>query len=576
MTSYNNVSKALLPLLLPVVLLLASCNDFLTIYPTDKTIGEDFWKTKADVENMATGAYSAMIAFNVQERAIVWGSFRSDELVQYSGYSNTSLENISAVNLLADNTYNSWGDFYNVINRCNIVLNHAAGVMDEDPEFTQGDYEEVRAEMLALRSLCYFYLVRAFRDVPYTTQSYEGDDVTLTLPQSSADSVLQCCIDDLKDARQSIMKTGAYGTGDWKNKGLMTRDAVDALLADIYLWRASMRHDKADYEACVEYADKVIASKDAYYVSTHTGGISTDEEDAYHLAKTTEAWQKTFVNGNSDESILEWQYDGENNSNSALAGYYYKTGSSSSTSRVMASQIFNAVEATANTSAGKKVYSTTNDIRFWNNVFEVNNTESAQLSIRKFASQSVLNQTSGTGESKNTSRNYDKFNQNWIVYRLPDIMLMRAEALVQLSDGDDSKLQEAFSLVQTVNRRSLADESDSLQYADYSTKELMELLVMAERERELCFEGKRWFDIVRYCYRHMDGTDASRCLYQSASWPELPANAMTMVARKYESGGEAISYKMKNEPCLYFPIKDTEIKVNRQLHQNPAYETNNE
>lgn len=561
---------------LSLLVLLTGCNDFLTIYPTDKTVGEDFWKTKADVENMATGAYSAMIASNVQERAIVWGSFRSDELVQYSGYSNTNLENISAVNLLADNTYNSWGDFYNVINRCNIVLNHAAAVMDEDPEFTQGDFEEVRAEMLALRSLCYFYLVRAFRDVPYAAQSYESDDVTLTLPQSSADSVLQCCINDLKDARQNIMKTGAYGSGDWKNKGLMTRDAVDALLADIYLWRASMNHDRADYEACVEYADKVIASKDAYYKSTHTDGVSTGEEDAYHLEKGTDGWREIFISGNADESILEWQYDGENNSNSALAGYYYKTGSSSRTSRVMASQIFNAVDATANTLSGKKIYTTANDMRFWNNVYEVNNSETKQLSIRKFASQSVLNQTTGTGESKSTGRDYDKFNQNWIVYRLPDVMLMRAEALVQLSDGDDSKLQQAFNLVQTVNRRSLVNDDDTLKFADYSTKEQMELLVMAERERELCFEGKRWFDIVRYCYRHMDGTDASRCLYQSASWPELPAVAMTMVARKYESGGEAISYKMKNEPCLYFPIKDTEIKVNRLLHQNPAYDTNNE
>ena len=47
--------------------------------------------------------------------------------------------------------------------------------MSEDPEFTEGDYEVVKAQMLALRSLCYFYLVRAFRDVPYTSRSYEDD-----------------------------------------------------------------------------------------------------------------------------------------------------------------------------------------------------------------------------------------------------------------------------------------------------------------------------------------------------------------------------------------------------------------
>ena len=58
------------------VLTLGSCNDFLTIYPTDKTVAEDFWKKKADVDQMVTGAYAAMIDYNVTERCIVWGALR--------------------------------------------------------------------------------------------------------------------------------------------------------------------------------------------------------------------------------------------------------------------------------------------------------------------------------------------------------------------------------------------------------------------------------------------------------------------------------------------------------------------
>ena len=124
---------------------------------------------------MVDGCYKSMIAYDIQERAIMWGAFRSDELVKFSSVNDNTLDNIAAVNLLPTNKYNSWEAFYKVINNCNIVLNHAADVLEEDPEFTQGDYEVVRAQMLALRSLCYFYLVRAFRDVPYTTHSYEVD-----------------------------------------------------------------------------------------------------------------------------------------------------------------------------------------------------------------------------------------------------------------------------------------------------------------------------------------------------------------------------------------------------------------
>ena len=197
---------------------LSSCDDFLTIYPTDKTIGEDFWKTKEDVDNMVTGAYSNMLSSEIQRRAIIWGAYRSDELVKNSSFSSTDLDNISAVNLLPTNGYNSWASFYSVINRCNIVLSHAEAVMEEDPQFTLGDYNTARGQMLSLRSLCYFYLVRAFRDVPYTTQSYETDDVNMIIAQTSPDSVLQHCIDDLEEASKYVLKTGAYGSGNWRNR----------------------------------------------------------------------------------------------------------------------------------------------------------------------------------------------------------------------------------------------------------------------------------------------------------------------------------------------------------------------
>ena len=42
----------------------SSCSDFLTIYPTDKTIGEDFWKSKEDVQEMVAGAYSSMCSYD--------------------------------------------------------------------------------------------------------------------------------------------------------------------------------------------------------------------------------------------------------------------------------------------------------------------------------------------------------------------------------------------------------------------------------------------------------------------------------------------------------------------------------
>lgn len=561
---------------------LTACNDFLTIYPTDRVVGEDFWKTKADVNQMVDGCYKSMIDYSVQERAIMWGAYRSDELDKLSDYNDNTLDNISAVNLLPTNRYNDWSAFYKVINNCNIVLNHAEAVMDEDPEFTLGDYQVVRAQMLALRSLCYFYLVRAFRDVPYTEHSYEEDSQAEPQPQSAPDIVLQHCLDDLLDARQYIMRSGAYGRYDWRNWGYMTRDAIHALMADIYLWRASMTHSAADYQQAIVYSDSVINAKHAYYELYKEYDVTETEKDIYHLEDGDRVLSTIFGtnSGNSHESILEWQYNGRDNSNKALENYYYESGDDNNyrqTSILMASSLFNSVDPNANTNQAKKFYLSANDYRYWNNVYEANNEEAEQMSVRKMVSTSDISNIKGlnVGESKSNSRAFREFRQNWIVYRLTDVMLMKAEALVETakSDSDVVNLKQAFNLVQAVNKRSMQKTAtDTLKFENFKSKEDFELLVLAERERELCFEGKRWWDLMRYCYRHMEGVDARQTLASQGAWPALYQPMLSMIVRKYSGeGGDAVSYKMKSEPYLYWPILESETKVNNLLNQNPVY-----
>jgi len=570
-------------------LMLCSCEDFLTIYPTDKTVLEDYWKTKEDVDMMTTGAYKAMIATAIQKRAIIWGAYRSDELNLLSSNTNTNLRNISAMNLLGTNEWCSWGAFYTVINDCNLVLKHAPEVVELDPEFTSGDYDVVRSQMLALRSLCYFYLVRAFRDVPYNKEAYENDTQELYYGQTAPDSILQCCINDLEEAVNISISTGGYGTSSWKNTGFITTDAINTILADIYLWRASLTHSTADYQKCVEYCDKVIDAKDALYTSQMSSaavGVTT-KEDKYHLYDGTMEYLFNFARGNSRESILEWQYDGNNNVNEAVRDFYYSTSSTDAHGMLMASKIFGGTPSSnANESGGSTIHFSTNDYRYWTYVYESTDGDATEFDIRKMcASTSDASVTSNitTAYKRNLGRIYKTFDQNWIVYRLTDVMLMKAEALVQIAsnDEDQNTLKSAFDLVQVVNKRSMkSTATDTLKFVNYSTKEALELLVLAERERELCFEGKRWFDLVRFSYRHMDTSklDFSKTLYQLNEEGHSFANVYNVmvdfVVRKYETGGNVVSYKLKTEPYLYFPIQESQIDINPLLHQNPVYTLN--
>ena len=65
-----------------VLAMTCSCEDFLTISPTDKIILEDFWKSKEDVNNMLFESYRLMASSDFLNRLIVWGEMRSDNVVE--------------------------------------------------------------------------------------------------------------------------------------------------------------------------------------------------------------------------------------------------------------------------------------------------------------------------------------------------------------------------------------------------------------------------------------------------------------------------------------------------------------
>lgn len=559
-------------------LLLTSCIDTVLL-PDDKTVDEDFWKTKSEVSQMVSGAYKAMTASAVIQRLIVWGDFRSDELTAVTSINNntmTELNEIETGNIETTNSFCTWAGLYSVINDCNIVLDRAENVMSIDPSYTEGDYLTDRSQMLALRSLCYFYLVRNFRDVPYVTQAYMNSSQNTDVPQSAPDSVLQGCIDDLVEAEQNALDPTGYS--GWKSKGLINREGIDAILADIYLWRGSVKHSNADYQQCVAYCDKVIASKRANHQQGHSELIQKD----YPLADGDEAFEDIFVKQNSEESIFELQYDGSNNSNSGLCTLLYKYSNNNSASGYLQVSSVLGDNSTVYVNNDKAI---TSDYRFKDNVYGAGATNGT-YDVRKMIAQQAIggNPSTATGETRTGARSNSNFAQNYIFYRLSDIMLMKAEALTAMASGDeDPQLRQAFNLVQAVNSRSIYQGSltnDSLKWNSFSSQESMESLVLNERLRELSFEGKRWYDLMRYNYRHITPADYSKTFYQiSQEGGDIPRNdtkMLSLISRKLTSGGEALQSKLRYETKLYMPVNHSDMVVNYALHQNPAYNDEND
>ena len=540
----------------------ASCSDFLEVKPQNVTVEDEFWNEKADVDQMMTGLYASLQDAGVVKRMMIWGEFRSDNVTSGNNIEkDASLQKIFKEDIDASNGYTTWTPFYYIINSANTLIEHAPAVAATDPAFSTSELNADIAEASAIRDLCYFYLIRTFRDAPYTTVAYADDNQVMNLPATKFDDVLDSLIIDLERVQGNAVKNypSSSSTKALYQTGRITQDAIHAMLCDMYLW-------KKDYNKCIEYADMVIASmrqraKDKGFYNR----LSADEEarvngyplisDVFTNTVYGHAYNEIFGDGNSMESIFELTYMRDDNmpSNGAANDFYMFSKGDIVAGYAAPSTYVSGTEGQANQVFSKY------DGRYYENMYN------GKISKGCFA---VVNIDYSGGPEKVSTSHFspyaeNKSKANWIIYRLTDVMLMKAEALTalmsdtsELSDQDKNYMVQAFSLVNAVNKRSVCESvlKDTLQANDYATKEKIENLVMTERQRELMFEGKRWYDLV--CRSRRDGnTDYLR----------------QQTLMKFTSNTSAISGKLAKMDYIYWPYNVDELKVNGNLKQNPAF-----
>lgn len=588
----NNISRfshAIKTLALgAVVAMTCSCEDFLTIYPTDKVVLENYWKTKTDVENMVANSYRLMIQSDFTDRLIVWGELRGDNVVEgtYDAKKHGNIKNIMEANLLPQNGYNDWSHFYAIINNCNIVMKFAPQVLEEDPDFTQGDLNVTRGEMLAIRALCHFYLVRTFRDIPLLKEAMVDDDQDLYQKQATPIEALDFIISDLEEAETLVMPSGNYPSMA-DNKGRITRDAVRAIKADALLWKAAFAQYAANgsdqgvkeyYTQCIQTCDQILKDRMEYVRTyeqenkTSLNNLGGKEDDVYPMVHQPlkndgnatyldlPYYQIFYLGNNLRESIFELQHSTEMAAANYEVPYFYGTGYKAgplAAPRYMAEEGADNLFAETDYRRVSSIYQPTGEVDMYPIIKYTY--RSANGTIDKPVYASAL--TALTNSNKD-NRQYFDTQINWIVYRVTDVMLMKAEALALRNDTltpGNKDLEESFELVKAVYYRSnpyKVTSADSISYTAGNAESLQEL-VLEERQRELAFEGKRWFDLVR------------KALRDGETGPMLDI----LINRKYETNQKAIRSKMSAMDCMFFPILEREVKTNPLLKQNPAYET---
>ena len=249
----------------------SSCNDWIDIEPENALIKQEFWKTKSDLMSVLASAYDA--TRGTTEKSFNLGEVRADFISNDANdYYDIGINNISTTNGAV-----KWADYYKAINLANTVKYYAPIVSETDLTLTPEIVGEIDAEMVFLRSLNYFYLVRIWKDVPLVLNPTISDTVNFFTPKSNEAVVLKQIVSDLKNAIPRASQ-------DATEKGRANKYAIQALLADVLLWNEN-------YTECINYCDAIINS-----------GLFGLEPIA--------TWFSLYYPGNSQiESIFEIQYN---------------------------------------------------------------------------------------------------------------------------------------------------------------------------------------------------------------------------------------------------------------------------
>lgn len=533
----------------------SSCSDFLDILPMNDVVLENYWTEKADVVSVMNSCYETLEHSDAMARMAVWGELRSDNVRMGANVPN-DINEILKENLLPSNPFCGWSKIYEAINRCNIVCHYAPKVQAIDPNYTEDEMLANVAEATTLRALAYFYLIRTFRDVPYTSEPSIDDSQNYILPATPFNDVVDSLITDLERVKGYAVRR--YYTDEspnaYQNSCKITRWAVYALLADLYLW-------KGDWDNSIRYCDLVIDYKRQQYedMLEREGNVNNIDlidgipmilEKPVGSTVCGNSYNEIFGEGNSFESIFELYFrSNQSQLNTWVSNYY---GDNTNTLGRLSAPDFLFKDVAQGTN---QVFKKTDG-----RAYESAELTSSRYAISKYTRRNVQYTTQNVTTERDlqmVSSRRSGGDANWIFYRLSDMILIKAEALIERGSAED--LNAAFALIDIVNKRANdavgGSRASTLKKEDYiDSKAAMEDLLMEERQREFMFEGKRWFDLVRMARR--DG-DNSRLVL--------------LVSRKYLENVNAIKIKLADPNIIYFPYAKSELKVNPLLKQNPAF-----
>lgn len=538
---------------------LSACNDKMdyheyTNYGKDHVFS-DFGRTAGFVNNI----YSYLDSDLPSLTSLASACDEAEMAVSYSNVLDYTNGNWSALN-----PKSQWG-YYSAIRAANYFLKEAQDLDFYELRFTQ-DYESqmkrfnrYQYEVRLLRAYYYFLLVRAYGDVPFTTEVLTEAEAN-SISRTPADQIFDFIIKECEVVAPELPITywgleDAAGGSTNPESGRVTRGMALALKARTLLYRASKLFNESGDVTLWKEAAKASQEVIDY---CDINGISLGKYTDLWGADNYKASEVIFARRIGDTSSPEWN-------NFPIGMENAQSGNCPTQTLVDAYEMVDGSTPTPGTYDGR-------DPRFrmtiavngdkWpdtnpfpletytggRNALPISYATPTSYYLKKYLDKTIdISASSGTGGKRHS----------WITFRLGEFYLNYAEAVFRYFGSADMSDEEftmsARQAVNVVRNRSdvkMPGLPEGLSASDFWTRYKRERMV------ELAFEGHRFWDIRRWKEGGITSVDRL----------EITKNANNSFTYK------RVEKQLVWEDKMYFfPIPDSEIRKNTNLTQNTGW-----
>lgn len=504
---------------------LVSCNDFLDYSPT-AVIDED--KAFSNPEEMVTAAY-AMLGdcwYTYPFNLFPYGDITSDDCLKGgSGTTDTDYHPFEVWSNLTSTIGHMdelWYRLYCAISRCNRALVSLEQYGDD--KLGTETCRQRQAEVKFLRAHFYFKLITVFRQVPWIDEEvFSKNTVEQTRnDQFTYQELWEKIIADFEQAYQTLPATQA------KQLGRTHKIAAAAYLAKCYLqlaWGDGYEATNGESHLNSSFLQKVVEYTDVVKSSSY--GYLADYGDIF-LPDYKNSCESIFAVQCSDYQDDNTQYGRANWSNMLngcwgmwSCGWDFHKPSQNLVDAFKTQDGLPMFEDAFNDYNAHPICGQPNSQKWDPRLFHT-----VGMPTFPYKYESEYTQTTANSRNPDTYGYYtslkevpqrskgETFNQPWqafamndYVLRYSDVMLMRAEALIELN-----QLDEARSIINDIRQRAAQSVSKHIAYAAdqceialypadspyFASKQMARRSLQWERRLEMAMESSRYFDLRRW------------------------------------------------------------------------------